>query len=382
MPKAAQKRPNKSSRRPARKVARKAVSSPAPAGLMRIAAPPAQPWNLTQDEVGLIKNHVAKGATDEELKFCLAVARRRKLDPFKQQIWFVKRRDKSAEGGARWVPMTSIDGLLHVAARDHKDFGSSDEPVFGPLKEIKWNYFEKSGKFMAPESATVAVWKKGATRSTVCTVYWDEIYPDAGASPMVREKPRLMLGKCALAQCIRRAYPDTGGLYIPEEFQGPPEFTPQGREIVEAAKPPAEQAYLDREQEQLKLLTPDQREVVERKMKEAEARKAAPPIDIQPPRTDNAAQNSTAPSKVNEGVKKSAPMSAALYYRHYPESNTWRIDGPDDLLRKMKDVLEALWNPVAHAIVANAQQVGKLVAECERRKVPIRAYDAQREPGE
>ena len=33
--------------------------------------------------------------------------------------------------------------------------------TFGPMREIRWNYFEKSGKFMAPESATVSIWKKG-----------------------------------------------------------------------------------------------------------------------------------------------------------------------------------------------------------------------------
>jgi hypothetical protein len=254
------------------KTARRAVSAPAKTALTRIPAPATQTWDLKPAEVDIIKNHVAKGATDSELQFCLGVARHRKLDPFKGQIWFVKRKDKTAEGGARWIPMTSIDGLLHLAARDHKDFGSSDDPVFGPMKEIKWSYYEKSGKFMAPEWATVSVWKKGDVRPTTCTVYWEEIYPEVGASPMVREKPRLMLGKCALAQAIRRAYPDTGGIYVPEEFQGPAEFTDSGRAIERAAAPvnEHEQKYLEREKEQINtMLTPAQREVVERKMQQA-----------------------------------------------------------------------------------------------------------------
>lgn len=372
MPKTAQKRPQ---RRPQPK---RRAHKPGPqrtqTALMRISAPPAQPWNLTQDEVGLIKNHVAKGASDEELKFCLAVARRRKLDPFKGQIWFVKRRDKTAEGGARWIPMTSIDGLLHLAARDHKDFGSSDEPEFGPMKEVKWSYFEKSGKFMAPEWARVSCWKKGATRPTVCTVYWDEIYPDAGASPMVREKPRLMLAKCALAQVTRRAYPDTGGLYIPEEFQGPPEFTPEGREIVvkEAPVSEAEERYKQHEEENIKRLSPDQQEVLRRKMREAEARKNAP-IDIQTPRAAS-----------NPQPKQEETPAPQLVYRYYAESDSWRIGGTAELVKAHMDLLQPLWNQVAKppAFVANAKQLGHLIRQFEIRKVPFREYGAQREPGE
>src|SRR5271155_4485994 len=62
-----------------------------------VRAPGRHPWNLTADEVIILKNNIAKNATDEELKFCLAVARRYELDPFQQQIWFVPRYDSTAE---------------------------------------------------------------------------------------------------------------------------------------------------------------------------------------------------------------------------------------------------------------------------------------------
>jgi hypothetical protein len=44
--------------------------------------------------------------------------------------------------------------------------------------------------------------------------------------------PYGMLGKCATAAVVRRAWPATDGLYIREEFQNPPEFTDSGRQIV------------------------------------------------------------------------------------------------------------------------------------------------------
>lgn len=202
--------------------------------LMRVPAPPARPWQLTDEEVALVKNHIAKGATDEELRFCLAVARRYKLDPFRGQIWFVKRGDSSAQGGSRWVAIVGINGLQHVAARDHADYGSIDEAEFGPMHEVTWRYKGQGAirKLQAPEWAKVSVWKKGSERPTSVTVWWDEIYPDIDYAPLVRQMPRLMLAKCARAQAIREAYPATDGLYIREEFQGPPEFTPSGRPIV------------------------------------------------------------------------------------------------------------------------------------------------------
>lgn len=330
-------------------VRRKPAPQRSKTALMRIPAPSAQPWNLTLDEVALVRNHIAKGASDTELQFCLAVARRYKLDPFRQQIWFVQRRDKTAEGGKRWIPITGINGLLHIAARDHKDFGSNDEPEFGPMKEVRWTYFEKSGKLQAPEWARVRLWKKGHDHPIVATVYWDEIYPDVGASPLVKQMPRLMLGKCALAQAIRRAYPATDGLYIKEEFQGPPEFTPSGRVMTfEPQLAPAEQNWQQREQEGISKLTPSQQEVVKAKMADT---------TIQRP-TD------------------------CLFYVEVPESGTFTIDGAQAIKTAHRDLLRPLWSATAGALVATPEQLGKLISQLEKLKVKIIPWPPSREPGE
>src|SRR5882762_6192015 len=61
-----------------------------------IPAPTKKPWELSEYEVNLVRNHIAKGASNEELSFCLGVARRYKLDPFRGQIWFVKRRTRTS----------------------------------------------------------------------------------------------------------------------------------------------------------------------------------------------------------------------------------------------------------------------------------------------
>jgi hypothetical protein len=53
-------------------------------------------------------------------------------------------------------------------------------------------------------------------------VFWEEIYPNVDNAPLVRQMPRLMLGKCATAQAVRKAYPATDGLYVQEEFMVEP----------------------------------------------------------------------------------------------------------------------------------------------------------------
>ena len=101
-----------------------------------VRAPAPKPWLLQQDEIDLYKKVVCKGATDEEFKFCLTVARRYELDPFQQQIWFVPRREGES-GEKQYVPVVGINGLQHVAARDHADYGSVSEPEYGPMMEVK-----------------------------------------------------------------------------------------------------------------------------------------------------------------------------------------------------------------------------------------------------
>lgn len=261
------------------------VATPKQAIVVR--APDPKPWLLSQDEVSILKNAVCKGATDEELKFCLAVARRYQLDPFQKQIWFVPRWDNKAqdsdgqEGGKVYVPVVGIDGLLHIASTHHPDFGTFSEPEYGPLMEV--TYGEWSGpkghrqcrqkNLKVPEWCRIEAWKKGCAQPTVAKVWWEEIYPNIDRAPLVRRMPRLMLAKCARAQAIRASYPKTGGLLIPEETQTREfqQITPEGRVYaVESPEPENKflSAYEEREREQLSKLTPAQREVVERKMAE------------------------------------------------------------------------------------------------------------------
>jgi phage recombination protein Bet len=220
--------------------------------IVRVPAAPEKAWLLNENEVAIVKNSIAKGASDQELHFCLTVARRYRLDPFRQQIWFVKRWDKNADngkggtGGFVWTPQVGINGLLFAAARDHKaDFGSVALPEYGPMFTV-----EGQGKLKAPEWVRVKVWKKGEAIPTEAEAWWSEYAPaDLSKAPFWRNMPRRMLAKCAIALAVRQAYPDLGGLYIPEEMDRMgDDYTPSGRQIVDPNEPkfaPPTQAQLE-----------------------------------------------------------------------------------------------------------------------------------------
>ena len=336
---------------------------------MRIKHPPEQSWALTLDEVALVRNHIAKGSTDEELKFCLAVARRRKLDPFKGQIWFVKRRDSTAEGGYRWIPITGIDGLLHLAARDHKDFGTVGKPAFGPMHTVT---FSKNGQgrpesLTCPEWAEVRVFKKGIEQPTEAIVYWDEIYPNIDYAPLVRQMPRLMLGKCAVAQAIRRTYPDTGGLYIPEEMQpGPPEFTPGGRTFTVTQQPApgqsdAETNWQKREVEGIEKLNPAQQEIVRKRMADAEANKN-PPAPAPAPAAGIRREAGGAAAAV-------AGFERALTYLWIESDQEALIDGDAGIKRELQQLLGKYVKPPKFEIRVNGDELEALKYELKARDV-------------
>jgi len=204
---------------------------------MVIAKPPTEPWKLSIDEVTLIKNQICPGATDKELELCLITARRRRLDPFRGEIWFIPRWDRHASNGEgkplgrnKWIPVVSIYGLCALAARDHKDFGTYGQPEYGPVITI-----EREGKkFKGPEWCRVAVYKKGIDHPGIGEVFFEEILPQKASNCLFWDQMDFrMMAKCAKAQGTRENYPSTGGLYIPEEmYTTAGDLTPNGRLIT------------------------------------------------------------------------------------------------------------------------------------------------------
>jgi phage recombination protein Bet len=165
---------------------------------------------FSREKVELIKRTIAVGATGDELELFLYAAKKTGLDPFMKQIYAVKRWNKQA-GREVMTVQTGIDGYRLIADRTGKLAGISD-PV----------YEDGAGKL--PKSATVIVKKllgNGSVAEFTATARWDEYVQMGreGVTAMWASKPYLMLGKCAEALALRKAFPaDLTGVYTAEEM--------------------------------------------------------------------------------------------------------------------------------------------------------------------
>ena len=165
------------------------------------------------EQIELIKNTVAKNATNAELQMFIEFCKSTRLNPFKKEIWFIK----SEKGGVQM--MTGINGFLAIA-NNHPEFDGMEVSVE-----------EKDGKVV---SATAKVYRKDRKYPSVATVYLSEYFkPSKYGNGMWEKMPRMMLQKVAKSVALREAFPqELNGIYTEEEM--PSEFAvdaPQTKKI-------------------------------------------------------------------------------------------------------------------------------------------------------
>lgn len=183
---------------------------------------------LSRQQVEIIKTQIAKGASDDELKMFLFVCERTGLDPFTKQVHLVPRWDGKLGQEVRSV-IVGIDGLRAVAEKTGTYAGNTD-PIMGEETEItyeeaSYSNGRKTGavtkKLNVPTKATVTVKKivQGVICDFTATAKWSEYYPGDKQGMMWRKMPDNMLGKCAEAKALRKAFPQVmSGLYVAEEM--------------------------------------------------------------------------------------------------------------------------------------------------------------------
>jgi phage recombination protein Bet len=166
----------------------------------------------THEQVELIKRTIAVNATPDELQLFLYQAKRTGLDPLSRQIHFVKRKDKG-------TIQTAIDGYRLIADRTGK-YAGSDDYLFDEGIPQYLHMIGKDGK--APVTATVTVYKMcdGSKVAFTATAGWSEYFPGELQGFMWKKMPYLMIGKCAEALALRKAFPaELSGIYTNEEMQ-------------------------------------------------------------------------------------------------------------------------------------------------------------------
>jgi phage recombination protein Bet len=164
--------------------------------------------DFTEDKIQLLKNTVCKGADNNELQLFLHVCSRTGLDPFRNQIYAIKRNTKD---GARMTIQTGIDGFRLIAERTER---------YSPGKEPTYEY-DQQGKLISATSYIKKQTADGTWHDVAGKAYWEEYAQVYNGKPSQfwAKMPHVMLAKCAEAIALRKAFPgDFSGIYTTEEM--------------------------------------------------------------------------------------------------------------------------------------------------------------------
>lgn len=146
------------------------------------------------DLLASLRDTVAPGLTNAEFLLFSEIVKATGLNPVTKEIWAIK-------AGGRLQIMTGINGFLKIA---------NSHPQFDGM-ELS---YEWDGKALL--SATAKVYRKDRRFPSVATAYIAEY---AKQTPIWKQMPSIMLGKCAKSLAIREAFiNELGGLYTQEEM--------------------------------------------------------------------------------------------------------------------------------------------------------------------
>jgi phage recombination protein Bet len=168
---------------------------------------------ITDSQVGIIKNTIAKGASNEELKLFFYECRRRGVHPMDRLIHFLVRGDED-RGNRKVTFQASID-FLRGQAEETGEYRGQDIPEFGP--EVPGTKF--------PSWAKVTVRRvdreTGIVYPVSAVAYWEEYCPASEKMRFMWNKmPHSQLAKCAEALALRKAFPKKiASLYSFEEME-------------------------------------------------------------------------------------------------------------------------------------------------------------------
>lgn len=186
----------------------------------------AQVSTWSREQIELVKTTIcnAENLSDDEARLFIAQCQRLDLDPIAHQIHAIKRKGKL-------TIQIGIDGYRKIADRTGR-YAGNDDPVFQTETVTVGEEGGISVGGDVPVKATVTVHKlvgeiatrpefiPGEARPFTASARWAEYYPGEGSVGfMWRKMPFTMLGKCAEALALRKAFPaELGGFYIPEEM--------------------------------------------------------------------------------------------------------------------------------------------------------------------
>lgn len=170
------------------------------------------PINYSQEQIQVIKQTIAKDATDTELALFINQCKRTGLDAMTRQIYFMKAKDGKVS------IQTSVDGFRLIAERSDKYEGQTQAEWCGDDGVWKDIWLSKT----PPAAARVGVYKKGFREALYAVAIFDEYAQknyQGELQFMWKKMPSLMIAKVAECLALRKAFPnDLSGLYAAEEM--------------------------------------------------------------------------------------------------------------------------------------------------------------------
>lgn len=166
---------------------------------------------FSEEQIELLKKHICPGFSEEELQIFMHACKRTELDPFMRQIYAVKIWNSQAKKYTMSI-QTGIDGYRLIADRTGK---------YSPGKDTIFNY-TKEGKLLSALAYVKKMTPDGSWHEIGSEAFWEEYAQKKKDGNLVHfwaTKPHIMLGKCAEALALRKAFPaELSGIYTKEEM--------------------------------------------------------------------------------------------------------------------------------------------------------------------
>ena len=144
--------------------------------------------------------------TEQDCRHFLQVCLGGGLDPIMREVY-------ATWMGGQFTIVTGIDGLRKASANTHDKNGNC---LYGGVPVREYDHDKDSGELV---SATVSVARiNPLTQEVMLTTVTAFLSEYQGKSPIWKEKPHVMLAKCAEGQAHRAAFPATRTLYVAEEL--------------------------------------------------------------------------------------------------------------------------------------------------------------------
>jgi phage recombination protein Bet len=202
---------------------------------------------MSPEQLRVVKDTVARGASDVELAMFLELANRYQLDPFAKEIWCIcelnddgsRKLDKSGEPKPAMI-QTSRDGYLAIANRHPAYSGMTSDVVREGDQfarkglDVEHSYGAKRGTLIG---AYALVYRRDRDLPAFFFAPWAEYGRAANQSWSPWAKyPSAMIVKVAEAMALRRAF-SISGLVTQEEMDASDIIEVQGRLVAPPAEP-------------------------------------------------------------------------------------------------------------------------------------------------